>query len=391
MLDHSSRETSKGLDAELRLSLSKSLGSAANASSLPPSVYHDKGVLDQEIEAIFKNKWISVGRSDRLGNVGDFDTMDILGVSLILLRESDNQLRAFANTCRHRGARLLNGEGNCRGMRCPFHSWSYRLDGSLAGAPRMNDTEGFDKADFGLIEFPIEEACGFMFVSLNPHVGPLSDQIGDFSKLHSPWPLGEMKSSRRRSFEVDCNWKGFLEVFNEYYHLPFVHADSIDAVYDDPEPGDSVTGQYASQFGRTQGTGGLLEAQQDHALPDIPNLGEAAKSGVRYTWVFPNLSFAAGTDAVWLYETYPLGPNRCLVYQTTVFHPETMALSQFEEKVEQYHIRMDAALAEDIPALENHHLGLRSPHAQQGRFSPLLEINVANFAKWYASEMLNSN
>ena len=255
----------------------------------------------------------------------------------------------------------------------------------------MDQAENFNKSDFGLIEFPIDEACGFAFMSFNPNVGPLSEQLGDFAALHDPWPLEIMKSSRRRSFEVDCNWKGFLEVFNEYYHLPFVHADSIDAVYDDPEPGDIVSGQYASQFGKTQGTGGLLEDQQDHALPDTPNLGEKAKSGVRYTWVFPNLSFAAGTDAIWLYETYPLGPHKCLVYQTTVFHPDTMALPEFKEKVEQYHIRMDAALAEDIPALENHHRGLCTSHAQQGRFSPLLEINVANFAKWYAKELLTSN
>jgi phenylpropionate dioxygenase-like ring-hydroxylating dioxygenase large terminal subunit len=391
MLDHNPSAPIPSLDHELRQNLSRSQGAAEQTFSLPPKVYRDEAIAHQEIDAIFKKKWFSIGRADRFEANGDFDTLDVLGVSLILLRDNEGKLRAFANSCRHRGARLLDGSGNCRGIRWPFHSWSYRLDGSLAGAPRMSDSVGFDKADHGLVEFSIDEVCGFAFVSLNPDVEPLTDQLGDFAQLHAPWPLGEMKSARRRSFEVGCNWKCFLEVFNEYYHLPFVHADSIDAVYDDPEPGDQVTGQYASQFGKTQGTGGLLEAQQSHALPDIPNLGEAGQSGVRYTWVFPNLAFAAGTDAVWLYEAYPLGPNRCIVYQTTVFHPETMALPQFDEKVEQYHIRMDAALAEDVPALENHHRGLCSPHAQQGRFSPLLEINVATFADWYAGHLMNSN
>ena len=184
---------------------------------------------------------------------------------------------------------------------------------------------------------------------------------------------------------VDCNWKAFIEVFNEYYHLPFVHPDSIDDVYAPPDPGDDVAGAYASQFGATTGTGGLLQTEQASALPPMPGLTGREAAGVRYTWVFPNMTFAAGTDALWVYEAYPIGPNQCHVVQTACFPPETLSAPGADAKLAAYHSRLDAALAEDIPALENQHKGLAHPDARQGRFQPLLEPNVASFARWYAN------
>jgi phenylpropionate dioxygenase-like ring-hydroxylating dioxygenase large terminal subunit len=208
--------------------------------------------------------------------------------------------------------------------------------------------------------------------------------LGDFERIHAPWPLETLISVRRRELEVDCNWKLFLEVFNEYYHLPFVHPDSINSVYALPEPADQVAGAFATQFGRTEGTGGLLEDQQDSALPDIPGLTGQAEQGARYTWVFPNMSFAANTDAMWCYEAYPLGPDRCKVVQTSCFPPDSVALPEFAEKSRAYLERMDAALDEDIPALVNQQRGMTNPDARPGRFQPDLEPNVAAFARWYA-------
>ena len=184
--------------------------------------------------------------------------------------------------------------------------------------------------------------------------------------------------------EVNCNWKAFLEVFNEYYHLPFVHANSIDSLYATPDAPDPVDGAFATQFGATEGTGGLLEGDQDMALPVMHGLTGQALEGARYTWVFPNMTFAANSDALWCYEAYPLGAGRCKVVQTACFHLETMQQPDFEKKSAAYLRRMDAALAEDVEALENQQRGLSCPDARQGRFQPDLEPNVAAFARWYA-------
>jgi len=340
-----------------------------------------------EETAIFRSSWLGIGRADVVPASGDYIALDIAGQSIILLRDREGGLRAFANTCRHRGARLLDGRGNCRGIRCPFHSWAYHLDGRLAAAPHMENAPGFEKDDYGLIAYRVVERSGFVFLCLDDMAPDLGTVLGDFSEVHSPWPMESLVTTRRQESQVGCNWKAFLDVFNDYYHLPFIHPDSINDVYEPPEPADEVTGQYASQFGITEGTGGLLSSQQSEALPPMSELTGREKKGVRYTWVFPNMAFAAGTDALWVYEAYPLGPDRCHVVQSACFPPETLAMPGAEAKIVTYHDRLDAALAEDVEALENQQRGLSNPDARQGRFQPLLEPNVAAFARWYAGRM----
>jgi phenylpropionate dioxygenase-like ring-hydroxylating dioxygenase large terminal subunit len=356
----------------------------AAASSLPPVCYTSENHAAAENDTVFRGGWIGVGRADVVPDPGDFITLDIAGQNIVLLRDSAGQLRAHANSCRHRGARLADGSGSCKGFRCPFHSWFYGLDGRLVSAPHMERAQDFDKSDHGLVSYRAEERLGFAFICLSSGAPELDAHLGDFAKWHSPWPMDRLVTVRRQETDVDCNWKVFLEVFNEYYHLPFVHADSINSVYARPEAPDAVIGAYASQFGATDGTGGLLEADQDKSLPEMPGLTGKAREGARYTWVFPNMTFAANRDALWCYEAYPLGASRCRVVQTSCFPPETIALPDFARKSAAYLKRMDAALAEDIEALANQQRGLACPDARPGRFQPDLEPNVAAFARWYS-------
>ena len=360
------------------------------ACSLPPACYTDPGVMAAEARAVFGG-WVGVGRADMVPDPGRYIALDFAGQSIILLRDREGALRAFANSCRHRAARLMEGAGECRGIKCPFHAWAYRLDGTLAAAPHMDTVADFDKAEFGLHSYPAEERLGFAFVCLGEGAPDLDAVLGDFAKLHAGWPLERLVTTRRQEIEVACNWKAFIEVFNEYYHLPFVHPNSVNDLYATPDAADDVTGAFASQFGATEGTGGLLQDAQDKALPPMRGLSNEAARGARYTWVFPNMTFAANTDALWVYEAYPLGPDRCKVVQSACFPPETLDLEGAQARVTAYHARLDAALAEDIPALENQQRGLASPAAKQGRFQPLLEPNVAKFAAWYAQQMMESD
>lgn len=366
--------------------LSPSLAAVEKAVSLSPTCYTSSDITDDEVQHLFREGWIGVGRADMVREPGEFITLDIAGQSILLLRDKSGNLQAFANTCRHRGARLVDGTGQCKGLRCPFHSWFYDLQGNLVAAPHMDKVAGFDKADHGLITYHAEERQGFAFLCLSPNVPDLDAQLGDFTRIHAPWPLESLVSVRRRELEVDCNWKLFLDVFNEYYHLPFVHPDSIDSVYCTPDPADQVTGAFATQFGATDGTGGLLADAQDSALPAMPGLTGEALNGARYTWVFPNMSFAANSDALWCYEAYPIGPDRCKVVQTSCFARSTTELTGFAEKSAAYLDRMDAALDEDIPALVNQQRGMANPDARPGPFQPDLEPNVAAFARWYAGQ-----
>ncbi|MEM7076944.1 MAG: aromatic ring-hydroxylating dioxygenase subunit alpha, partial [Pseudomonadota bacterium] len=318
------------------IDLSRSQRPAADAFCLPPECYTHPDVTQREIEQLFRNGWIGVGRSSMVSRPGDYIALDIAGQNIILLRDRDGALRAFANTCRHRSARLVDGTGNCRGIRCPFHSWFYSLDGRLVAAPQMESALDFEKDEFGLVAYNAAERAGFAFVCLAQSAPDLDARLGDFASVHADWPLDALVSVRRRDLEVACNWKLFLDVFNEYYHLPFVHPNSIDSIYAAPEQADTVSGAFATQFGRTDGTGGLLEGDQNHALPDMPGLGGQATQGARYTWVFPNMTFAANRDALWCYEAYPVAPDRCHVVQTACFHPEIVGLPDFETHLAAY-------------------------------------------------------
>ena len=380
-----------GFITDIQAELEQCDAPASRAKCLPPRAYTSAEMQKIEAEQVFSRGWVPIGRADRVKAPGDFETLDIAGHPIILMRDKAGDLYAVANSCRHRGARLLDGSGNTTGIRCPFHAWLYRLDGSLAAVPRMEDAEGFDLCDHNLVSYPVAVRAGFAFVSFDPQAPEIDQWIGNFEELHKDWPLADMVLTRSWTREFAFDWKGFIDVFNEYYHLPYVHRDSIDGVYNDPDPSDATTGHFATQYGSTEGTGGLLEYQQEHALPNMPGLSEKAENGVRYTWVFPSMTFACSTDAIWIYEAYPVRSGVCRVTQSTCFHKETLKLDGFERKAEEYYTRLDTALDEDIPALENQYRGLLSPEARQGPFSPGLEPNVAAFARWYARRILGRN
>ena len=375
------------MSADLIQALSNVHPPMSASATLPPACYGTPAVVKTEEQALFRSGWIGIGRHDQWQTSGNYSALEIAGVRFIVLRDGNKALRAYANSCRHRGSALLEGTGCVKAISCPFHRWTYGLDGQLRGAPRMPRDESFDKSQFGLVEFSTAERGGFAFVSFEKNPCDIDAWLGDFCDVHAPWSMDSLVLTRRVEFEVHCNWKGFLEVFNEYYHLPFVHPNSIDSVYAHPEPHDEVTGCYASQFGRTEGTGGLMQSMQAHALPAMETIQKLGIQGARYTWLFPNMTFAASGEALWVYEATPLGADRSRVVQSVCFPRETVAQADFEVKVQPYYDRMDAALGEDLPALERHHQGITSPFAQQGRFCAHLEPNVANFAFWYAKRM----
>ena len=256
-----------------------------SSDTLPPACYRDQDVFEHEIETVFRKSWIGIGRAYRWRAPGDYAAFELAGVPIIVIRDKEGRLRAYANSCRHRGTQLLEGEGNCRRIACPFHGWTYDLDGRLIGAPRMERTRGFDRADYGLVSFRVAASAGFAFICCDEETPDLDEWLGDFSALHAPWSLDDMISARRREFDVGCNWKAFLEVFNEYYHLPYVHPETFDGIYDQPDDADEVSGNYATQFGSTQGTGGVLQDAQADILPTIKTLQGRNREGTRYTWM----------------------------------------------------------------------------------------------------------
>ena len=357
------------------------------SAGIPPACYADETLLGLEREAVFRRAWVGLGRGDRWPNPGDYSAIDIAGIPVIVLRSRPGELRAFANSCRHRGSRILDGDGNCNKIKCPFHWWTYDLDGRLRVYPRMENALDFDPAVNGLVEFALAERYGFAFVCFSERPPPIDDWLRDFGDFHGPWDLASWRTTRVREFDVDCNWKNFIEVFNEFYHLPMVHPESISWNYPEPDTIDPPRGDYATQFGVTEGAAALMRDTQQYALPVAPGLRGRQSSGTRYTWIFPNLTFALSQDSMWIYQACPLGMGRSRVVQTVCFPAGSLELDDFEERAAHYYARIDAALDEDLPFLRRQQRGLESPFALPGRIGAL-EPAVGRFAYWYATQML---
>lgn len=372
---------------ELIEQLAKVLSDPDRSPGIPPACYADTEILKQELDAIFHRGWVSLGRSDRWVNAGDYSAMDIGSIPVIVARNKAGELKAFANSCRHRGSRIMSGDGNCNKFKCPFHWWTYNLDGRLKVYSRMEKAIDFNPDEFGLVEFPVASEEGFTFISFEDRPTPLGEWLSDFASIHRPWGLEQWVSTRVREFEIDCNWKTFIEVFNEYYHLPMVHTDSINWLYPEPDEVDEVTGQFTTQFGATEGAAALMADTQDQAFPVAKGLSGRGRNGTRYTWVYPNLTFAASQDSLWMYQAFPLSADRCRVLQTICFPAESVALNVFEKRVIHYYDRIDTALNEDLPFLLQQQIGLKSKFAKQGRFASL-EPSVGKFAYWYSQRML---
>ena len=362
----------------------------SSSLTLPPECYHDDGWLGHEMNCLFRRGWFGIGRRDQWRTPGDYQAIEVAGVPIVVIMDKDGKLQALSNSCLHRSSRIMTGTGSCKAMVCPFHGWSYDTRGQLISAPRMETADCFSEKQYSLKKFNVESLDGFVFLSLEESPVSLAKWSGDFEQVHAPWSLENLVTGRSRTFDVNCNWKLFIEIFNEYYHLPLVHPQSLNHYYPEPEPADVVIGEYTTQFGATAGNPALLDENQAQSFPVIPTLGEKERNGTRYTWIYPNLTFAASMDCMWIYHVYPITSKSTRVVQTVCFPPETTHRDDFGEKSEMYYQRFDFAINEDIPALEQQQAGMQSPYAVQGRFSAL-EPCVGNFACWYSQATRNQS
>lgn len=343
-----------------------------DAETLPPWCYAGKAFYAREVERIFNKTWNFVGHAGRIPNVGDYATIDYAGASVILVRDRAGRPRAYANSCRHRGAAIAEGTGNCRAFKCPYHHWVFALDGTLTGAPEMEHTPGFRKSDYGLIEVKLELFGQLMFMNLDPDSVPLAEYLGDLPRMLAPYALDQLKLVRRTEYEVACNWKVYVENFMDYYHTPTVHQKSLaagsqSAYHRDPPTAERGKGEYMALYAKHEGSAALLPGAE--GFPPMPTLTGRAKDGSTYACVFPCTLLAQTKDCVWHVEIHPLGPDRIKLAIGACFHPETIARPDFAETLENYYKRWDVSVIEDNAINEIQQKGVSSPLTQAGRVS----------------------
>lgn len=355
----------------------------AEARTLPRRVYTDPAIFALEGRGLFGRMWLCIGREEDLQEVGSYFTHDIGAERLLVVRGDDGVLRAFFNVCRHRGARLVEEPcGRLRGaIACPYHAWTYGLDGRLLRAPRAE--AGFRVEEFPLIQARLETFGGFVFVSLDRNAPPLAEALADLPDL-GRYRVAELRRAKRVEYTVEANWKVIAENFSECYHCPLVHPQ-LHRISD-------ITSGYA-QFGRSF-NGGPMQLRDGFttmstsgvtALPTLPGLGEADHRLVNYYLVYPSLMLGLHPQYVLVHQAWPLAPDRTRVICDWLFRPETVAAPGFDaaDMVEFWDLtnRQDWALCERVQR------GAASAGYVPGPYHPA-EACVHAFDKWYAEAIV---
>jgi choline monooxygenase len=341
------------------------------AETLPPWCYTSEQFYRREVDRIFRQVWNFVGHVSQVANPGDYFALTFAGVPVIILRDLSGTLRALANTCRHRGSALLEGSGNCRAIVCPYHSWTYALDGTLRAAPEMQQTLHFDTADASLIPLRLDTWGGFLFLCFDADAPDLAHYLGDLPDRVAAYGLADMACARRKEFMIECNWKLFVENAKESYHIATVHRNTINKYASARSSGywtEETSGEYVCTFAQHEGSMALL--QGDPGFPANERLaGLREAGGTRAPLIYPSTYLACTIDCAWYLELHPLGPHRTRLIHGALFPKDRLARDDFAAKAANYYKRWDVTIEEDIIASDRQQLGMAGPFVRPGRFS----------------------
>jgi phenylpropionate dioxygenase-like ring-hydroxylating dioxygenase large terminal subunit len=357
---------------------------ALQAETLPSWCYTSETFYQREVERMFRRNWNFVGREDELPAPGDYVALDMFGTGVIVVRDKAGRLRAFANTCRHRGTKLLQGRGRCLAIVCPYHSWTYALSGELVAAAGMEKTEGFDKSRYGLIPVRLESWEGFYFVNFDDGAVSLREYLGNLPAYLANHSLAEMVCVRRAEYDLACNWKLYLENAMEEYHTPTVHKLSIGAQVTVRE---ASMGAWDGMYMPAENTIALLKEDLPQAFPPIATLDTKAAHGTYFAVIYPMTFFAFTQDCAWWLQQFPCAATRTKVVIGSCFPRATVARPDFAERVEKYYRRWDKSLPEDNAISELQQAGL-SFLSRPGRLS-MHEPVVRDIANWVLDHVLD--
>jgi Rieske 2Fe-2S family protein len=336
--------------------------------TIPGSDFHDRTVFDRERERIFRRRWICMGREEELPQVGDYLVRDILGESVLVVRDRSARLQAYYNVCRHRGSRLCTSDaGHLPGViQCPYHAWTYTLEGDLIGTPNVGEAEGFERADYPLHPIAVDTWEGFVFVNLSEDPTPLRDHLGADATDFARYRIGTLRVGQRVEQVVQANWKILVENYSECLHCPTVHPELVDLVptfkrgvivEDDGSAGNWLR-KGVTSWTRT-GTS---------TVPPLPGLTEKERHMYNGMILFPNMLVDLLPDVVRTEVLWPLGPEHTLAVREWLFDPTAMARSGFDAgDIIEFHDLVDR---QDVTVCENAQRGVRSRAYRRGVYPP---------------------
>jgi len=346
----------------------------ARASTLPAPAYYSQDTFEEEKAKIFSSTWQLAGHVCQVAQPGDYFTFDLIGEPLLIARGDDGILRGFYNVCRHRAGHPASGCGNRKLFRCGYHGWTYRLDGALLVTPEFDGVQDFDPLEFGLAPVRTEEWFNLIFVNLDPEAPPLSESLGELSAQAGKFDFASMTFSERRTYEMKCNWKTYIDNYLEGYHLPSVHP-GLNRELNYNEYTVEPYAQHVRQWSP------IRSAQLGDATPRRYPGG--AELTADYLWIFPNWMLNCYPDNVSVNIILPLGPERTLAIFEW-YLPEKEVGSEAARKAVSF---SDEIQKEDIAICEIVQKNLHSRSYHSGRYSVKQEKGVHAFHRMYRELM----
>jgi Rieske 2Fe-2S family protein len=369
----------------------------AGAKTLPQQYFVSPEVFAEEREKIFSKQWILVGHQSQIAKAGDYFVVSVppssdygaAAESLIVVRDKSGEIRGFYNVCRHRGTRLKEDTcGHSSAIQCPYHAWTYGLDGRLIGAPHMDEVPGFDKADYSLQPVNLGLWEGFIFVNLAENKTPrhseaatgrsefisLEEWFAPLAGKFSHWNMSILRSAKRIEYDVRANWKLMFENYSECYHCPGVHPMlSKVSPYDSAE-NDLTEGPFLGGFMKINQGKSLSMSGNACALP-VGDIRAENHARVFYYSIFPNMLLSLHPEYVMVHQLRPQSRERTLILCDWFFHPKAFEREDFnpDDAIEFW----DMTNKQDWHVCELSQQGIASRAYQPGPYSPRESIPAA--------------
>jgi phenylpropionate dioxygenase-like ring-hydroxylating dioxygenase large terminal subunit len=348
---------------------------AAGATTLPQRYFVSSKVFAEEEEKIFSRQWMLVGHQSQIARPGDYFVAEVANERLIIVRDKRREIHGFYNVCRHRGTRLREDRnGQLSAIQCPYHAWTYALDGRLIGAPHMDEVPGFDKADYSLHPVNLALWEGFIFVNLANSPAPLKGWFAPLAAKFSHWNLPKLRSAKRIEYDVSANWKLMFENYSECYHCPGVHPSlSKISPYDSAE-NDLSEGPFLGGFMKINPGKSLTMSGNACAL-SVGDMNAEDFHRVFYYSIFPNMLLSLHPEYAMVHQLWPQSQDRTLIFCDWFFHPEAFSHGDFhpDDAIEFW----DMTNKQDWHVCELSQQGISSRAYQPGPYSSRESIPAA--------------
>lgn len=305
---------------------------AQGAKTLARRYYVDSDVYDSETEQIFRSRWLYAGRTSEVAHPGAYFLFESEAESIVVLRDHEGVIHAHHNVCRHRGTRLVTErEGTfSKSIQCPYHAWTYALDGALTGAPFMDEVASFCKEDYPLRSVSIGLWEGCIFLNLSEEPEPFEEAFAPLTDKFGPWALSELETAHRIVYDIAANWKLVFQNYSECYHCPALHPVLNRLTPFRNSSNDLEEGPILGGPMRMEIEGGSMTMTGQRCAPPLGDLQGDALNCVQYYTVFPNLLLSLHPDYGLVHRVDRLAPDRTRIVCDWLFHPDAIARPDFD-------------------------------------------------------------